>query len=102
MLSRNGAIPAVVCLIFAVGCGGGKTTVSGKVTYNGAPVESGTISFRPADGKGQVFAARITDGAYDIPEAMPGNRVVNIHGMKKVNFALSSEESARLAEQAQA
>jgi hypothetical protein len=87
-------------LTFAVGCGEKATTVTGQVTYNGAVVENGTISFRPADGMGQTFAARIENGAYTIPNAAPGKRTVEIHGLRKVQFALSSEESAKLAEQA--
>ena len=79
------------------GCGQQKSTVSGKITYNGQTVEMGTISFRPATGQGQVFAARIVDGQYTVPEAVPGSRTVSIRGLKKVKLALSSEESARAA-----
>lgn len=88
--------------LWAAGCGESQTTISGKVTYNGQPIEAGTISFRPADGKGQVFAAEIVDGLYSIPNGKPGSRTVIIHGMKKVKLALSSEESARMAAEAQA
>jgi len=86
----------------AVGCGSSSTSVSGKITYNGEPVEQGFISFRPADGMGQVFSSPIVDGAYSIPKAVPGSRVISIHGTKDVKVALSSEESARIAMEAQA
>jgi hypothetical protein len=91
-----------LALMAAAGCGHQPSRVTGKVTYNNEPVEMGTISFRPADGRGQVFAAQIADGAYDIPAAVPGSRTVSIRGTKKMNFALSSEESARLAAEAKA
>ena len=90
---------AILCLL---GCGQKDTTVSGKVTYNGKPIKAGTISFRPADGHGQVFAASIVNGAYAIAEAQPGKRMVAIRGTKRVRTALSEEESARLAAEAQA
>jgi hypothetical protein len=87
---------ALLCVV-AAGCGGSTTSVSGKVTYNGEPVEQGFVSFRPADGMGQVFSASIVDGEYDAPDAVPGSRVVSIHGTKAVKVALSSEESAKIA-----
>ncbi len=101
MLTRSAAA-LVVALIAAVGCGEKATTIDGKVTYNGEPVEMGAISFRPTDGKGQVFAALILDGAYSVPKAVPGSRTVAIRGTKKVNFGRSSEEAARLAAEQQA
>jgi hypothetical protein len=100
--SRCASQLLMVAMLFAVGCGESATTVSGKVTYNGEPVEMGTISFRPADGKGQVFAAQITDGSYTVPNGQPGSRVVAIRGVKEVKLALSSEESARVAAEATA
>jgi hypothetical protein len=89
-------------LLAAVGCGDQATTITGKVTYNGEPVEMGAISFLPTDGKGQIFAAQILDGAYSVPKAAPGSRTVNIRGTKKVNFGQSSEEAIRLSQEAQA
>jgi hypothetical protein len=93
---------AAIAIVFAGGCGEKATTISGKVTYNGQPVEMGAITFTPTDGKGPILAARILDGAYDIPNAMPGSRTVEIRGMRKVNFGRSSEEAARLAAERQA
>jgi hypothetical protein len=92
----------LVAVLCAAGCGDQGSSIKGTVTYNGDPVESGTISFRPPDGQGQVFAARIVEGAYEIPEAVPGSRQVAIRGTKKVKLALSTEESARAAQEAQA
>jgi hypothetical protein len=96
-LSCAGMLLALAC---AVGCGEKATTVTGKVTYNGTPIENGTIAFTPSDGMGQAFAARIENGVYTIDNATEGKRTVEIHGLRKVQFALSSEESARLADQA--
>jgi hypothetical protein len=102
MMGKLTLASLLIVILCAAGCGEQGSSVNGKVTYNGQLVESGTISFRPPDGHGQVFAARIVDGAYEVPEAVPGSRQVAIRGTKKVKLALSSEESARAAMEAQA
>jgi hypothetical protein len=64
--------PAAACwaagLLFAVlaGCSGGpKTaTVSGVVKVSGKEAEKGSITFIPADGKGQTAGAAIENGRY--------------------------------------
>jgi hypothetical protein len=89
-------------LTIVAGCGEKASTVTGKVTYNGEPVAKGTITFTPSDGMGQVFAARIENGVYNIPNAQPGKRKVEVRGLRDVKFALSSEEAARLANEARA
>ncbi|WP_339729537.1 hypothetical protein [uncultured Gimesia sp.] len=71
-----------ICMLTGLsGCGGEtgpkKYSVSGKVTFNGEPVPSGEILFRPEEGQGNRDAGRILDGAYEI-ESLPGNKVVEI------------------------
>lgn len=59
-----------VLLIMACGCGSGPKTlrVSGKVTYDGKPLENGSIVFVPvADDKAPGAGGPIMDGVYDIP-----------------------------------
>jgi hypothetical protein len=53
-----------------LGCGGGTGTVTGKVTYNGEPLPSGTVVFWNTDGKGTKEAEIQADGSYTI-EQMP-------------------------------
>ena len=53
------------------GCGGGDSlnrgSVSGKVTLDGQPVETGSISFLPTDGtQGPMAAGQISKGQYSI------------------------------------
>ena len=92
---------ALALLVCIVGCGTKTTSVTGSVTYNGEPVEKGTISFRPMDGTGQTFGARITDGKYTAVErATSGTKTVVITGTKKINHYMSSEESYKKAEEA--
>ena len=60
----------VAIAVLAGGCGPanplGRKAVSGKITLNGAPLESGNISFFPKSDKGVSGGAVIVDGAYSI------------------------------------
>lgn len=58
---------AVATCVALVGCGGGveRADVYGTVTYQGEPVEEGTISFEPKD-KGPLVATNITEGEYQL------------------------------------
>lgn len=63
---------AGACLFFAgSGCGSKQNgpqlyLVRGNVTLDGAPIESGRILFRKADGDKRPFAADITNGRYEL------------------------------------
>src|SRR6266849_6443663 len=60
------ALAGLMCLL--VGCGGvsGKpmSKVTGSVTYDGTPVEDGTISFNPASNAGTPASATVVNGTY--------------------------------------
>lgn len=61
-------VPAILAFSFA-GCGGsgGSKTIpaSGSITYNGKPVETGTITFSPVDAKASAASsAPIVKGYY--------------------------------------
>lgn len=65
-------------LLFATGCGDNPNafSVSGKVTYQGKPIEQGTINFRSADGK--LFGGGLQAGGdyeFDLP---PGDYQVRV------------------------
>jgi hypothetical protein len=72
---------ALMACLTGCGRGGGMAALSGSVSYDGQPVEKGTITFLPADGKGPTAAAPITDGKYSVKVAY-GRRVVKIEGFK--------------------
>ncbi len=77
-----------VSLILTAGCGGGPTraSVEGTVTYEGAPVDGGEISFIALDAKGFNADAEIKDGKYSIAAAKGpalGNQRVRILWAKK-------------------
>ena len=56
--------------------------VSGNVTYDGKPIETGTISFFPRDGKGATSGGVIIDGAYTAKNVPFGEMDVKFHGSK--------------------
>jgi hypothetical protein len=75
---------AVVLLAALAGCGpDGPMPVHGTIMLDGKPLERGRIEFEPADGKGPLAAAEITDGKYDAA-AFPGKKVVRITGGRVV------------------
>jgi hypothetical protein len=65
------AFAAVVLIGFATGCSQKPCSVSGRVTYQGRPVSSGSIVFYCAND--QIVRGVIdTDGAYTIPNVPRG------------------------------
>jgi hypothetical protein len=89
---------AVSLIGIAAGCGGNNSaTISGIVTYDGQPVGDGTITFLPADGKGQPAGGPIVNGRYSLTGVLPGSKMVQITAVKAVKFAQSSAEMAQQA-----
>jgi hypothetical protein len=77
----GGWLGSVVCgvmLAMSGGCGPTTSTVSGTVTFNGAPVSKGAISLFPSDGKGSAAGGLITDGRYSIAGVAPGEKIVQL------------------------
>jgi hypothetical protein len=79
------AILGTAVLILA-SCDSGPPTaeVSGNVTYDGKPIELGTISFFPRDGKGTTSGGPILNGAYTAKGVSFGEMDVKINGAKVV------------------
>src|SRR5205085_628371 len=73
-----GALALVVGLA-VVGCGGkgGTGTVSGKVTYKGAPLKGGRVGFATAN-KQNVVADIGEDGSYTAPDVPTGPAKVTV------------------------
>ena len=85
----------VLALLALSGCGGSGVGVRGEVTYEGQPVEKGSITFLPTDGKGQPAGAAITNGRYNLNAITPGPKVVQIEASKEQVFPLNREEVPR-------
>jgi len=73
-------LAAALSLVAAAGCGGkpdAPASISGKVTYNNAPLTGGTITFQPKEGVpfGRPIEA---DGTYTMSDITPGDYSVVI------------------------
>ena len=66
-----------------LGCGSRVSTVSGKVTLDGAPLANGTIAFVPADGRTASAEVKIKDGFYSV-QMPPGRKRVQISATKVI------------------
>lgn len=72
--------------MWIAGCGSSPLVmVSGTVSYDGTPIDLGSIRFDPADGKGPSAEAKIEAGKYNVDVA-PGKKKVFITGLKQNGF----------------
>ena len=76
------AILVACAELASLGCGRGGSPVSGAVSFDGAPVENGRISFVPADGKGPTFGGLIEAGRYAVVAPTPGAKVVRVSAVR--------------------
>jgi hypothetical protein len=90
------SIAMAIGLLTAGGCGaeaGSRRAVSGTVTFNGAPLDRGTITFTAtSDSGGERGGALIDNGKYELPAA---------HGLEPGTYRVeisSPEESTSSAE----
>jgi hypothetical protein len=86
-LSAGGTAIVALTLLFALGCGGGgrsnKITVTGTVTYDGKPVEAGTIQFVLSETGikgGDNATATIVNGKFSSSSVTPGKNTVVVTG----------------------
>lgn len=87
---RNGRMvvgaAAAMLLLASAGCGRGHVAVSGQVLVDGQPMEEGSISFRPADGKGPSLGGAIEMGRYHVvlkASNAAGEKLVSITGIQR-------------------
>ncbi len=72
-----------LCLLCVgmVGCSrnsDGKIAVTGNVTFQGEPVELGSITFMPVDGTGTTNGGEIVNGHFEV-RVSPGEQAVQIY-----------------------
>ena len=88
-----------------VGCSGAKYKgdkrypLTGQVTFDGQPVDVGSISFIPEGGSGRASGGVITDGKYDVPEekgVTAGAYRVEISWLKRTGKKLRDPESGEM------
>lgn len=84
------ALLSFMCLFsILTGCGNRMGTVQGEVTFDGQPIERGTISFESVEEKGVRSGAAIEDGKYQAREVVPGEKIVRIMGQRKTGRKIS-------------
>jgi hypothetical protein len=79
------------------GCRQSVSTIHGKVTYEGAPIQKGEITFSPADRRGVARSGKIEAGNYVVENVPPGKKTVEIIGVKQIHFAKTHGEMAEAA-----
>ncbi len=101
-------LAASLLMTLLIGCGGGEqgaptVKVSGKVTFDGAPLEKGTITFEPSNDKGGPSSAAIQSGAYTADVELGPKRVrfsaVKVLGKKKVYEGSADSPEEDITEQ---
>ncbi|MCX7426872.1 MAG: hypothetical protein NTW96_14750 [Planctomycetia bacterium] len=101
---RLTALLALASVLFLLpGCGGnGRQKVVGAVTVDAAPLESGTINFRPAPGsKANSSGAGIQNGRFEVPAdkgLMPGAYQVTIQGFRKTGRMVRDPQMGQIEE----
>lgn len=85
-------LPCVGLALYLTGCNSsGLIQLSGTVTLDGQPVEEGSISLMPVDGKGVTGGGLISNGTYTA-ESSPGEMAVQIYAYKTVEKANPTTE----------
>ena len=80
-------LPLASGALLTTGCGSGSVgTIEGQVVVDGAPVETGTVSFKPAENPtGRGFGGGLAAGRFEIPAdatMKPGKYLVAVVAMK--------------------
>jgi hypothetical protein len=83
----------VAVMLLCVGCSESAPSLSGTITYNGAPVADGYVRFSPA-ASGTSFAAKITGGKYQADKVYTGQYTVLVTANTSVAGPRTREEAA--------
>jgi len=82
--------PIAVAALLVVGCAKpdpfARQPVKGVITWQGKPIQFGTVTFEPASGQKTGATASIADGAFSIPRdagPSPGNYAIWVHAFDR-------------------
>jgi hypothetical protein len=80
------AVAFLAAATLVVGCGDAEKlgNVSGSVSYDGKPVETGSITFTAVDGKAPTAGAEIKDGKYAATKVPAGAAKVSISASRVI------------------
>lgn len=88
-LSKYSRWLAVLLVGLAAGCGDGRVGVSGSVSFDAQPLESGTINFYAEGSEAPAGGAPIENGEFKVP-AIPGL----LPGSYRVSISATAEAKA--------
>jgi hypothetical protein len=102
-MSRGTPAAVILAALMTPGCSEPTTgVVTGTVTVDGVPAESGSIAFFPVDGKSSTSGAEIVDGQYSAKASFGAHkveiRVPKVVGEKKVYDTADSPVKQDFAE----
>ncbi len=103
-MQKSITLVLLACLLAFAGCSGsdGRQEISGTVTLDGEPLESGLINFRPAKGtKANSSGGTITEGRFQLPAAkglMPGEYIVRVQSFKKSGRKVNDPQMGEIDE----
>jgi hypothetical protein len=83
----------VTVMLLCVGCSDSAPSLSGTITYNGAPVANGYVTFSPT-ASGTSFAAKITGGTYQADKVYTGQYSALVTANTNVAGPRTREEAA--------
>lgn len=106
-MSRLSSLLGLGTCVLLAGCGSSKYSgdkrypLEGEVTFEGEPIDLGSIAFIPSGekGKGRTSGGVITDGKYAVPEeqgASAGTYRVEVHWLKRTGKKLRDAESGEM------
>ena len=99
----TGAVLLLAILVVA-GCSGGdgRQAVTGTVTLDGQPLDSGSVNFQPADpSAASSSGAAIRDGEFTIPRdkgLKPGAYKVSVRATKETGRMIEDPQMGQIAE----
>ncbi len=91
----------LIITLFMGGCGSNRFPVAGEVTFDGKPVEQGTISLEPVDRQGPTTGGKIINGKYRLEgdaAPLPGKKTVRISASRKTGRKISAGSLAQKGE----
>jgi hypothetical protein len=90
------AVASLLLMAAVTGCGGGSSSVSGEVKFNGQPIPEGTIRLDPlGESDAPPASAPIQNGKYEIPSSsglQPGKYRVAIMAVAKTGRTVKAFE----------
>jgi hypothetical protein len=83
----------VIALLICDGCGSDRIPLSGEITFDGKPVQKGSITLEPVDRQGATTGGEIVEGKYQLvgdAAPLPGKKIVRISAIRKTGRMIAA------------